>query len=258
MPGRAFPPEAVNAIMRTVRVKAICCEVMFREICHLAARSPNQVELEFLPKGLHDLKSASMRARLQDHVDAASRAGCEAVVLAYALCGNGLAGLRATSVPLIVPRAHDCIALFMGSRHRYQQYFEANPGVYFKTSGWIERGETSSQITGFGSEMAELAAKYGEENAAYLYEELHRYREHYSKFTYIDMGVVPDGRFEEQTRAGAAERGWEFEKLAGDLSLLRRLVDGDWSDADFLTVQRGQYIAPTYDDRVIEAREGSE
>jgi hypothetical protein len=237
-----------------VRLKLICCEVMFREICHLAAHSPNQVDVEFLPKGLHDLKSAAMREKLQERIDAASAAGYEAIGMAYALCGNGTAGLRARDIPIVVPRAHDCIALFLGSRQRYQQYFDANPGVYFETSGWIERGSTASQITGFGIEMADLAAKYGRENAEYIYEELNRYRKTYSKFTYIEMGIEPDRRFEDQTRDDAAARGWAFEKLRGDLDLLRRLVDGEWSSASFLVVPPGCRIAPTYDDRVIEAR----
>jgi hypothetical protein len=236
-----------------MRLKIISCEVLFREICHLAAHSPNQVDVEFLPKGLHDQKSVEMRATLQQRVDAGSTADYDAIVMGYALCGNGLAGLKARSIPLVVPRAHDCIALFLGSRQRYRQYFDTHPGVFFKTSGWIERGNTVSQLTGYGLEMAELVARYGEENAQYLYDQLNRYKTTYGKLTFIEMGIEPDGRFEQQTRADAADRGWAFEKLAGDLSLLRRLVDGEWNDADFLVVPRGHRIAATYDDRIIEA-----
>ena len=46
---------------------------------------------------------------------------------------------------LVVPRAHDCITLFLGSKERYLDYFQTHPGVYFKTSGWIERGEGLTQ-----------------------------------------------------------------------------------------------------------------
>jgi len=240
-----------------MRIKVISCDVMFREICHLAAHSPNQVDVEFLPKGLHDLKSAAMRERLQQQVDAASTADYQAVAMAYALCGNGLAGLQARAIPVVVPRAHDCIALFMGARQRYQQYFDTHPGVYFKTSGWIERGSTANQLSGYGLDMAALVARYGEENAEYLFEQLNQYKKTYNQFTYIDMGIEPDDRFEKQARAEAGERGWDFERIAGDLSLLRRLVDGDWSEADFLVVPPGYRIAPTYDDRIIEAREAA-
>jgi hypothetical protein len=236
-----------------MRLKVISCDVLYREICHLAAHSPNPVDVEFLPKGLHDLKSTEMRQRLQERVDTASKAEYDAVAMGYALCGTGLVGLQARSVPVIVPRAHDCITLFMGGRQRYQDYFDTHPGVYFKTSGWIERGSTVSQLTGYGLEMAELVAKYGEDNAQYLYEELNKYKKTYGKFTFIEMGIEPDDRFENQTRAEAAGRGWEFEKLTGDLSLLRRLVDGEWDGDDFLIVKPGSRVAATYDGRIIEA-----
>jgi hypothetical protein len=67
------------------------------------------------------------------------------------------------------------------------------------------------------------------------------------------MGVEPDGRFERWAREQAAERGWKFEKLQGDMSLLQRLVDGPWDEADFLTVPPGGRVAVTYDDAIIQA-----
>lgn len=128
-----------------MRLKLISCEVLYREMCFAIARSPHQVDVEFLPKGLHDLGSEPMRRRLQECVDRVD-AQFEAVLMGYALCGNGLVGLCARAVPIVIPRAHDCIALLMGSRQRYQAYFDENPGVYFRSTGWLERGGNLEQV----------------------------------------------------------------------------------------------------------------
>ncbi|MGB9605296.1 MAG: DUF1638 domain-containing protein, partial [Bryobacteraceae bacterium] len=130
-----------------MRLRLIGCEILYRELCWAVAHSVNQVDLEFLPKALHDLGAAPMRARLQEAIDRTDDGRYEAVLLGYALCGMGLAGLAARSLPLIVPRAHDCITLFLGSRERYLEYFRARPGTYFLTTGWIERGRDVAQLS---------------------------------------------------------------------------------------------------------------
>jgi hypothetical protein len=75
----------------------------------------------------------------------------------------------------------------------------------------------------------------------------------YSKLTFIEMGIEPDDRFERHTEQEAARRGWKYEKLAGDMSLLRGLVDGPWDEGRFLVVQPGWRIAPSFDDGVVKA-----
>jgi hypothetical protein len=232
-----------------MRIKLIACEVMFREFCAAVARSVNKVDIEFLPKGLHDLGSATMRARLQESVDRVDKDGYDAICFGYALCGNGVAGLRARSVQLVLPRGHDCITLFLGSKERYLEYFSTHPGVYFKTTGWIERGATSGLDRQMGYGYEELIAKYGEDNARYLYEELTK---HYRQFTFIEMGIEPDSRFENMVREDAEKRRWKFEKVKGDMSLIQRLVDGPWDEKDYLIVPPGANIITTYDEKIID------
>jgi hypothetical protein len=245
-----------------MRLKLISCEVLFREMCALVARSPHQIDVEFLPKGLHDLGSGDMLARVQAVLDRADEPKYEAVLFGYGLCNNGLNGLTARTRPIVIPRAHDCITLFFGSAQKYLEYFDAHPGTYFKTSGWIERGEAEGELrqlsiyhkAGMDSTYEELVAKYGEDNARYLYETLCGNPQHYGQFTYIEMGVEPDGRFEQKTREDAAARNWTFEKVRGDLSMMQRLVEGDWNARDFLIVKPGEKVVATYDTGVIEAR----
>lgn len=247
-----------------MRIKLIACEIFCRECCAAVAASPNTISLEFMPKGLHDVGAEIMRTRLQERIDAASSGDHEAIALAYGLCNNGIAGLTARNLPLIAPRAHDCIAVFMGSRRRYREYFDANPGTYFHTSGWIERGGSAGELQdlsiqqriGLGRRLEEWIAEYGEDNAEYLMEVLGNSTRGYSKFCFIEMGVEPDDRFERMSRQRAEEKGWIFEKIRGDMSLLRDLVDGRWDDDRFLRVMPGGRIAARYDEGVIAAEPG--
>jgi hypothetical protein len=242
-------------------LKLIACEILYRELCAVVARSENQVDIEFMPKGLHDLGQEGMASRLQEALAAVDQSRYDAVLLGYGLCSNGLVGLQATSIPLVVPKAHDCITLFLGTKERYLDYFQKNPGTYFKTSGWIERGADLEQLapssvqhkTGMSWSYDDLVARYGEDNAKYLYEELCNTLRNYAKMTYIEMGIEPDGRFEGHARELAAQRGWEFQKLLGDMTLIRRLVDGPWNEDQFLVVPPGHRLAPSFDEGVIKA-----
>ena len=232
-----------------MRLKLISCEVLYREMCAAVARSPHQVDIEFLPKGLHDLGGPAMRARLQEAADGVDATQYEAILLGYALCGNGVAGLASRTLPLVIPRAHDCIALLMGGRERYRSYFESHPGVFFRSTGWLERGQDLDQAAPYTLEA--LVARYGEDNGRYLFEQFNGYQRNYRQLAYIVTGLEPDGSFEQRAREEAAHRGWQFETIRGDLRLLERLVAGDWDEADFLVVPPGWRVKATYDDGVI-------
>jgi hypothetical protein len=70
------------------------------------------------------------------------------------------------------------------------------------------------------------------------------------------MGVAaPEAAAAAEARArdDADRRGWQFAKLAGELLLVRRLIDGAWDPADFLVLQTGERLAMSYDDGVIRA-----
>jgi Protein of unknown function (DUF1638) len=242
-----------------MRMKLISCEIFYREFCAAIARSPNTVDVEFLTKGLHDIGGQGMLERLQAAVDRVNGSHYDAVLLGYGLCNNGLVGLTARQLPLVVPRAHDCITLFLGSKERYRDYFQDHPGVFFETTGWIERGEADGELgqlalgkkLGIGTSFEELVARYGEDNARYLWEELANLTRHYGQITFIEMGVEPDLSFECRAREKAEGRGWKFERLQGDMGLIQRLVDGIWDESEFLVVPAGKSIAAQYDGGII-------
>jgi hypothetical protein len=253
------------------RLKFIGCEVLYREACSLAATSRHQVDVEFQRKGLHDLPTAEMLADLQRVIDAAEAASAQsdrpyrAILLGYARCSDGVVGLAARSIPLIIPKAHDCITLFFGSRRAYQEYFDAHVGTYFHTSGWMERNNPRipgrqgvNDRLGLGRSLAELTEQYGAENAQFILETLGDGLQNYRRACYIEMGTTDESDLIRASQARAAERGWEFERRQGDWSLLKRLFEGPWDD-DFLVVPAGARIAPRNDSEILglEGRTGS-
>ena len=244
-----------------MRLKLISCEILYREMCAAIAYSQNRVDVEFLPKGLHDIGSSGMRQRLQEVLERVDESKYEAVLFGYGLCNNGLVGLQARSIPLVIPRAHDCITLFLGSKERYLEYFHAHPGVYFLTSGWIERNELGElqqlsvqETSGMNWSYEDLVAKYGEDNAKYIWEQVGDYTRNYRQVTFIEMGIEPDGQFERQAREESDQRGWTFDKVQGDRSLIQRLLDGDWQDHEILVVPPGKQIVAKYDEGIIAAQ----
>ena len=238
-----------------MRIRLIACEALHRECCRAAAESPHVVDLSFIPFGLHDTPS-ELRAAIQSEIDASQ--GCDYIALGYGLCSRGTAELRASSAPLVIPRAHDCITLFLGSRARYSEEFTANPGTYYYSAGWIERKEGDVQ-QGFVDDLhakrdderyREYVEKYGEDNAKFLMEQEAQWSANYTRAAFIDTGVGDPETYRRFTGEVADGHGWEYAELPGDTSLIDRLLSGDWDD-DFLIVQPGQTIMESFDQTIL-------
>jgi hypothetical protein len=243
--------------MKRMTLKVLCCEVFFREACSLMAVTPHKCDVEFLPKGLHDLGVERMVARLQERLDASDDGKHDAILLVYGLCNNGIVGLRARHTRLVIPRAHDCMALFLGDRRRYRELFDAHPGTYYRTSGWLERADaagageqTVSQKLGLFMRFEELVQKYGEDNARYIVETMGNGVANYDRLAFIHMGLEGDDAFRAQAEEEARQRGWSFEEIAGSTRLLNKLFRGEWDD-DFLVLEPGQTLRATHDDAII-------
>lgn len=246
------------------RLLAIACEIFHREACAAAARSPHLVDLVFMPKSMHDIGESAMSSRLQAAIAEALAIRSpdeqpDAVVLLYGLCNNGISGLHAP-VTLVVPRAHDCITLLLGSRARYNAHFQANPGTFYKSAGWIERDSDPSanpaSVTsrmGISTDYATLVEEYGAENADYLMETMGNWLKHYRQLSFIDTGVGDRQRYRQICRAQAVESGWVFEEVEGDTVLIDKLLNGDWDDHDFLVLHPGQRVVVSNDPNVVRA-----
>jgi hypothetical protein len=244
------------------RLLAIGCEVFCREAAAAIAQSPFIVDIDYMPKSLHDIGEELMSSRLQDTIDRslASRpreTWPDAIVLLYGLCNNGIRGLHAP-VPIVIPRAHDCITLLLGSRTRYDKYFQANPGTFYRSPGWLERDSdpdaNPASVTsrlGITHDYAKLVEKYGEDNAAYLMATMGDWLKNYHRLCLINTGVGPYELYRKLCEEQIKENHWDYEEIEGDTVLIAKLLNGDWDEQDFLVLRPGQKVAASNDPDII-------
>jgi hypothetical protein len=246
-----------------MRLHVIACDVLARPVYLCAARSPHVVDLTLLRRGLHD-DPRELRSVLQGAIDGLP-GGYDAIVLGYGLCGGAAAGIEARDIPLVVPRAHDCITLFLGARERYATETEDQPATYWYVRDQLERPYLTTdgkRLGGLGAGgepdddldaiRAEYVAKYGEDNADYLMEVFGAWRSNYGRGAFIAMGIADESGDEVVAREQADRRGWAYERVEGNLVIVRRLIDGEWGE-DMLVLRPGERLAMSYDDGVVKA-----
>lgn len=244
-----------------MRLKCIGCDALARLIYLNAAYSPHLVDISIFKLGLHR-NPADLQKQLQNEIDTTTGLGYDAIVMAYGLCGRATTGITARNIPVVIPRAHDCITLFLGSRARYTEQHENQPGTYWYSQDYIERGSLDGSLTALGAatedafniedEYDKYVARYGKDNADYLMEVMGAWRSHYQRAAFIDMGIGNSSAVEQKARDEAARRGWTYERVAGEMMLMHRLLNGDWNE-DFLVLQPGQKLGMSYDEDVIRA-----
>jgi len=247
--------------MSRLRLQLISCRVFERELELLAASAKSELQIQFLEMGLHEKPGDFLRTALQEAVDAIPPGQSDAVLIGYGLCNRGLVGLKARDLPVVIPRAHDCLGILLGSTKRYLGELDKEAGTYFQSAGWIEnlpadntlRPLAAGSQSGISTSKAELVERYGEENAEYLLKELGSLTRLYKRLAYIDTPVADGKKRERKALEIAREQGWHFEKLPGDLGWLQRLMDGEWNEAEFLVVKPGHHVVLRYDEGIIAA-----
>ncbi len=197
-----------------------------------------RARLTFLDSGLHATPKKLGRM-VQASIDAIPQPSL--VVLGYGLCGNGLRGIAARQHVLLMPRAHDCIAMFMGSRERYRQEFAAAPGTYYLTKGWLDSGSNPLD------EYEKYVPQYGAETALWLMDQQYQ---HYRRLVLVAHSRADLERYRPRAQdvASFCERwGMAYDEILGSDIYLRGLVEAaaaiDQAGEDFIVVPPGGLIA---------------
>lgn len=223
------PPEVLAIVV-------VACKVFQSLISDLLPEDLAE-QVTFMDYGLHRVP-ANLTWSVQEVIDSIEQPSL--VVLGYGLCGNGLDGIKAGKHTLLIPRADDCIAILLGSYKKYIQEFEAHPGTYYLTKGWLESGSNPLQ------EYEEYKEKYGQESAEWIMDQQYQ---HYERLVLVahSQEDLEKYRPEAQEVARYCERwGMRYEEILGSDIFVRRLIEiaaalGK-ADEDFVLIPPGGEI----------------
>jgi hypothetical protein len=219
--------------MKTV---ILACSIMRTELEEVCS-GDDEIEIRCLEQALHRTPQL-MTGRIQAEIDAVSGYAGR-IVLGYGLCSNGLVGVVARKQSIVIPRCHDCIALFLGSKASYDALFEKIPGTYYLTPGWIEEKKDPLGIV-----QDDYAPRVGTENAIWVMQEELK---HYTHIALISSGLIDIEPYRRRAMENASFFGKEYLELTGNLDYFRKMarganLDPTTSNDDFLSVAPGLQI----------------
>jgi hypothetical protein len=204
----------------------IACAIMKEELQHLRN---DGISLVFLEQSLHRTPQ-NMKGAIQEEIDKAASWEGEQVILSYGLCSNGIVGVRANGHPLLIPKVHDCIALFLGSGARYMEEHEREPGTYYLTKGWIEEKKSPLGI------YEEYCQRYGKDTAEWVIrEEL----KNYTRIALVESELGMGETHRQHARENARFLNLKYEEIKGSLNFFHKIVEGPW-DKDFVRLNPGE------------------
>ncbi|RPJ00419.1 MAG: DUF1638 domain-containing protein, partial [Deltaproteobacteria bacterium] len=173
-----------------------------------------------------------MKDVIQEEINKADEWGGDTIVLGYGLCSNGILGVKSNRHPIVIPRVHDCIALFLGSHEKYLEEHQKEPGTYYLTKGWIEEAKSPLGV------YQEYCGRYGKETAEWaIREEL----KNYTRIALVDTGLRLTEAHRQHARENAEFLNLRLEEIKGSLEYFERMLRGDW-EKGFVILNPGEEV----------------
>ena len=242
--------------------KILACKIFQRELAQVLLTCPHALDITFMRQDLH-MNPNQLREALQREIDLiesgedlhTNQRGfdqTEAILLGYGLCSNALAGIKSSRLPLVIPRAHDCVTHFMGSKECYAAYFHDVKGSFFYTQGWLDLELDIGQAD-LERKRSEYMERFDgdEDTVEYLLDVDREMLKNYRYITYITWPGLPSEGGVAKAQDIASETGLELLPYEGSNRLMMDFVNGNWNEEDFLILQPGETLQPSYDERIM-------
>ena len=242
--------------------KILACKIFQRELAQVLLTCPHALDITFMRQDLH-MNPNQLREALQREIDLiesgedlhTNQRGfdqTEAILLGYGLCSNALAGIKSSRLPLVIPRAHDCVTHFMGSKECYAAYFHDVKGSFFYTQGWLDLELDIGQAD-LERKRSDYMERFDgdEDTVEYLLDVDREMLKNYRYITYITWPGLPSEGGVAKAQDIASETGLELLPYEGSNRLMMDFVNGNWNEEDFLILQPGETLQPSYDERIM-------
>ena len=212
--------------MKNKKSLVIACSIMKEELTHVRT---DGISIVYLEQSLHRTPQ-KMKGAIQEEIDKTENWDGDQIILAYGLCSNGILGIRASRHPLLVPRVHDCITLFLGSHDRYMEEHHREPGTYYLTKGWIEEKKSPLGI------FEEYCQRYGQETAEWV---IRQELKNYTRIALVESELGMEENHRKHARENARFFNLKYEEISGSLEFFRKIIQGPW-DRDFVVLKPGE------------------
>ncbi len=236
-------------------VHVIACAALRLDIRHCAETLGLPHSMEYLEAGLHE-RPNELRDRLQTAINQTSQMPTVSrIVVAYGVCGRGTVGLRAGRVPLVLPNAQDCIAMFLGSDAAYREQFKKHPGTYYVSAGWVKSmampfasgavqtpGAAASALP--TADPDALRERFGADHAETILDFMRSWQRNYQRVAYVDTGSESgsNARNEDLAQTMARECGLRYERLSGSTNLIESLLTAESASDAIAVIPPYHYI----------------
>jgi hypothetical protein len=227
-----------------MRLQLISCDLFRCEVQAAAARSPNRIDTVFLKKPSHQLTEPERVSRLQALIHRARRARYHAVLVAAGSCQGGLAGLRAGSIPLVLPRARDCLSLVLEQSSGTVPPALDDPSA-LAPPGWVAASRAVARRSGRPSTPQHVTP--GHKTLSQIASCL--------RYSGLQDSLLEAWKWRRHLPGDAPDSSLEPQPARRPLTLLGKMVDGYWNYPDFVVVPPGWQVVVDQDRGVIDAEE---